>query len=294
MLNVELIVPIYEEEESIKVFIDELEKISLPSKVNLNLTFIMDPGNDNSENLLRQLIEEKKFKLRLKTIILDKRIGQANCIYVGLKLSSADAAIVIDVDLQDPVNLIPFMIEKWLDGYEVVLPRRVESKLKLHLIPSQIFYFMINLFSFNRIPKNVGDFRLLDKRVIESIIEQKPFKPFLRGDTDYLKYNSLIFDFKRKKREIGETRYSNNYMRFKVAFNALLNYSFFFQFQLIIIFGVFLVNEQYLKLKLNILKFDLVQLVLVFLFLVTILLILINHNFKKRKILNFRIEKILD
>ncbi len=294
MQTIELIIPIFEEEKSIKIFVDQLIDLDINKNFKVCLTFVMDPGNDSSEDLLAQISLDTKNIIQIKTVLMKSRIGQANCIFVGLSLSKADAVIIIDVDLQDPIELIPFLIEKWKEGFDVILPRRRNNKFNFYLIPSQIFYFLINVFSLNQIPRNVGDFRLIDKKVVQSIVNNKPAKPFLRGDTKYRKYKSFIFDFKRKKREVGETRYANNFMRFKVALNALINYSFFFQFTLLLNIS-YLIIDIYMSKKILSTTFSIflmtISLVMAIL---SFSIILFNYLKNKKDTKNFLIERIIN
>jgi glycosyltransferase involved in cell wall biosynthesis len=291
--TVEILIPIYEEEKSIEKFIDEVIKLSINDRLGICITFVMDPGSDKSEELLQKITLQLKNIISIKTVIMNERIGQANSIFVGLTLSKADAVIVIDVDLQDPINLIPFLISKWKEGFDIVLPRRIENKFNFYLIPSQIFYLLINIFSFYQIPKNIGDFRLLDKKVVKSIVERNPPRPFLRGDTKFRRYKTFIFDFKRKTRENGETRYTNNLMRFKVAFNALINYSFFFQFLFSINSLYFIVNiikQTNLFSNLFVVLSTLSSFVIAF---ICVILIITNHYQIKNNKNTFLIDKII-
>ena len=151
MKKISIVVPIYNEVELIDTFIEQIQELS----INHEIIFSCDPSNDGSEKKLEDY--SKSSSGSIKTLVMSRRFGQHPAIFAGLEYSSGDAVIVMDIDGQDPIELIPEMIQKWEEGYEVVYGKRT-SRTGENLIKkmiSKIGLKMISRFSKINIPKDL-------------------------------------------------------------------------------------------------------------------------------------------
>jgi glycosyltransferase involved in cell wall biosynthesis len=219
---VSIIVPVYNESENIKEFIKEIDDCLVN---NYEIIFVCDPSEGSTEDLLKKLSLESPEKI--KSIIMSRRFGQHKCIIAGLKHSAGEAVVVMDVDGQDPVSIIPKMIEKWKEGYDVVYGKRLkrEKITFINKITSKIGLYLVSKLSYLDIPTNVGEFRLMDKRVVEEINNFKDFSPFLRGMVSYIGFKQTNVNFIRPKRRNGETKYSKFFGSISFGVNALTTFS---------------------------------------------------------------------
>lgn len=219
---VSIIVPVYNESENIKEFIKEVDDCLIN---NYEIIFVCDPSEGSTEDLLKKLSLESPEKI--KSIIMSRRFGQHKCIIAGLKHSAGEAVVIMDVDGQDPVSIIPKMIEKWKEGYDVVYGKRLkrEKITFINKITSKIGLYLVSKLSYLDIPTNVGEFRLMDKRVVEEINNFKDFSPFLRGMVSYIGFKQTNVNFIRPKRRSGETKYSKFFGSISFGVNALTTFS---------------------------------------------------------------------
>ena len=170
------------------------------------LIFVNDSSNDKSEEILLNL--QKKFKITI--INMSRTFGIGPCVLAGFKNSSGDCAIYMDSDLQDPPELIPSMIKKFEEGNEVVHTvreaREGESALKLFL--TKVAYNVIGFFSDINLPNEAGDFKLISRKALNIILEQKEFDPYVRGLSVWVGFKQTFIKYKRHKRATGKTHFS--------------------------------------------------------------------------------------
>jgi dolichol-phosphate mannosyltransferase len=219
MLSV--IVPVYNEEKNIDKFVDTTVPI-LEKLGNYEIIFCLDPSNDDTEKKIKKRIELDK---SIKLIKLSRRFGQSNSILAGIENCLGDYSVIIDVDLQDPPELIYQMYHKAKEGYDCVYAERTkkvgENFLRLLII--NIYYFIINKLSEVPIPKNVGEYRLISRRMIEYIKIHGSYNFYLRGVTSLIGFKSAKIKFIRKSREVGVSKYLIG--SFKDATNGVLNFT---------------------------------------------------------------------
>jgi len=207
MKTIAIIIPILNELETIKIFYNRL-KIVIESIKNHNfiICFIDDGSSDESSEVINKIIRTDN---RVKLIILTRNFGKEAALTAGLDHVKADAFIPIDVDLQDPPELIKEMISIWSTGVSLVLARRknrMEDTI-FKRFSANIFYYIYNKFSSIPIPRNVGDFRLMDKSVVDSVRLLPEKERFMKGIFAWVGYDFHIIDYERPKRSSGKTKF---------------------------------------------------------------------------------------
>lgn len=196
--RVDLIVPIFNEQDSLRQFLDELHsKLNFTLPINFGLLFVDDGSVDNSWNELQNLRSDKFY---IQGIRLARNSGKELALLAGMQKSSADAMIPIDVDLQDPPEIVNLFIEKWLSGSKMVVGRRKNRKGEKYskIISADIFYRFYNWIADVPIPKNVGDFRIIDKELTKNLSQIRSRNVFMKGTFAALYEADQIIEFERK------------------------------------------------------------------------------------------------
>ena len=207
--NISLVVPVFNEQDTIHLFYERAQKVlSTQSDINVEYIFINDGSSDGS--LIRLLDLSAKNK-NIRIIDLSRNFGKEAALTAGIDSSKGDAIIPIDVDLQDPPELIPRMILKWREGSDVVLARRVNRNTDSYLkrVTAHLFYQLHNVISTVKIPKNVGDYRLMDRRVIENFKKLPESCRFTKGLFAWVGYEPAYIDFCREPRASGKTKFKS-------------------------------------------------------------------------------------
>lgn len=219
-----IVVPIFNEEKNICTFINELKKLFPVNKYCYEVIFALDPSDDASERIV---IKEHKRNSNIKLIRFSRRVGQPMATLAGLEMSSGEAVIVMDVDMQDPPRLIPEMIQKWVEGYDVVIPQRRSRSGEpwIKKIVAHVGYRIINKISDVPIPPNTGDFRLLSRKVVNHLVALKENHGFLRGMVAIVGFRQCLIPFDRPARNAGETNYNQFFGSLKIGFNGIFCFS---------------------------------------------------------------------
>ena len=224
MKTVAIIAPIFNEFKTIKLFYNRL-KITVNSIKDHSfiIYFIDDGSSDKSSEIIKEIIDTDS---RVKLIILTRNFGKEAALSAGLDHVEADAVIPMDVDLQDPPELIKEMISIWQSGIPLVLARRTNRKedTMFKRFPASIFYYIHNKLSSIKIPKNVGDFRLMDKSVVDSVKLLPEKERFMKGIFAWVGYDFHIIDYERPKRSSGETKFKTLKL-LKLAQDGLFSFS---------------------------------------------------------------------
>ncbi|QWD89984.1 glycosyltransferase family 2 protein [Polynucleobacter sp. MWH-Braz-FAM2G] len=219
-----LVVPVFNEADSISPFINKINGVfSGRSDIHLEIVFINDGSSDST---LENLIQTQSDYPNIKIIDLSRNFGKEAAITAGLEQSRGDAVVVIDVDLQDPPELIPSMIEKWQEGYEVVLACRTnrDSDSWLKRASANSFYWIHNQLSNPKIPANVGDFRLMDRVVVEALKQLPETHRFMKGLFSWVGFKSTVINYSRPKRETGVSKF-NGWKLWNFALEGLTSFS---------------------------------------------------------------------
>ena len=208
MKTISIVVPCYNEEENIENFYQEISKVLNQNTGYLfEVICIEDGSNDNTLQILKEVVTRDS---RFKVIELSRNFGKEAAITAGIDHSSGDAVIPIDCDLQDPPELIAGMIEKWEKGAEVVLAKRVDRSEDtiFKRKSAEFFYKVHNKLANINIPDNVGDFRLMDKMVVESINELRERQRFMKGIFAWVGFKAETIEYVRASRREGDSKFS--------------------------------------------------------------------------------------
>jgi glycosyltransferase involved in cell wall biosynthesis len=225
MNKLSVIVPVYKDHENLTAFADKIPQLMNSIKLDWEVIFVIDP--DSSNKTESTAIQLNSINTRFKFIVMARRFGQATAIQCGLQESVADVYIIMDVDGQDPVSLIPEMIENWQQGFKIVLPRRLSRKGETYfrVISTTVGYWLLNRYSKINIPKSVGDFRLIDKTIRDILLEIDDPYYFLRGNIAQIGFPFKLIDFHREERVNGESNYSKYLGSLSNAVNAIFGYT---------------------------------------------------------------------
>jgi len=219
-----LVVPVYKEEKNIPEFLRRLRPILSAVTEDYEIIFSLDPSPDRTEEVI---LEHRATDPRIKLLKFSRRFGQPMATLAGLEYSRGDAVIVMDVDLQDPPELVQTMVAKWREGYDVVLPQRRERTGEpwIKKLVAAVGYRVINKIADVRIPSNTGDFRLMTRRVVEEVVRLKESHGFLRGMVAVVGFKQCLIPFDRPARFAGETNYNRFLGSLRIGFNGIFCFS---------------------------------------------------------------------
>ncbi len=249
-----IVVPAYNEEANVgRVYArlrDVLDSIGLPWE----LIFSVDPSTDRTEELIVAL---NKMDARVKLLRFSRRFGQPMATLAGLAAASGAAVVVIDCDLQDPPELIPELVSKWQEGFDVVYAQRRsrEGETLAKRIVSVVGYRVIARIAEVEIPPNTGDFRLMSRRVVEHVVALKESHGFLRGLVSLVGFRQTSVLYDRAPRAAGVGKYNRFLGSLVIGLNGVFGFSLY-PLRLISLSGVifsvvaFLLGVAYFALKL--------------------------------------------
>jgi len=253
MPELSIVVPVYKEEGNVPEFLRRMAHILDALSKSYEIIFALDPSPDRTEEVI---LNARVHDPRIKLLKFSRRFGQPMATLAGLQYSSGDAVIVMDVDLQDPPELVVQMVEKWKEGYDVVYAQRKnrDGETWIKKLVSAVGYKAINRIAEVNIPPNTGDFRLMSRRVVAEINRLKECHGFLRGMVALVgfKQTSILFD--RPPRFAGKGNYNRFLGSLRIGFNGIFcfsNYALTLSTQLgfIIAICAFLVGFVYALLK---------------------------------------------
>ena len=224
MKCITIIIPVYDEEkvvnECYKRVKESLKKIP---DYTYEIIFVNDGSKDKTLEILEDIAQKDE---QVKVISFSRNFGHQAAVTAGLKEVTGDAIVIIDADLQDPPELIPDMIKKWEEGFEVIYGKRSTRKGEsaFKLLTAKMFYDTLNALSDVEIPKNTGDFRLVDRKVVDTINSLPEHNKFLRGLFSWVGYKQYAYEYERQERFAGETKYPLKKM-FKLASDGIISFS---------------------------------------------------------------------
>lgn len=225
MKKISIIVPMYYEQEVAIECYNRIKSVlnKISNEYEHEIIFINDGSKDKTLNILKDIANKDKLA---KIISFSRNFGHQAAVIAGIKNCNGDVTVIIDADMQDPPELILDMLEKWKEGYKIVYAKRKKRKgeTPFKLITAKMFYKMLNTLSCVEIPKDTGDFRLIDKEVIQVIRELPEHNKFLRGLFSWIGYNQIPIEYERQERYAGKTKYPIKKM-LKLAIDGIIGFS---------------------------------------------------------------------
>ena len=219
-----IIIPMYYEEKVVNECYKRLKEMVEKLKgYDYELIFVNDGSKDNTLNLLEEIAKNNN---KVKIISFSRNFGHQAAVTAGLKYATGDAIVIIDADLQDPPEKIPEMLKLWEQGYEVIYAKRKSRKGEsaFKLLTAKMFYNTLDALSDVEIPKDTGDFRLVDRKVVNTINEMPEHNKFLRGLFSWVGYKQIPFEYERQERFAGKTKYPLKKM-LKLASDGIISFS---------------------------------------------------------------------
>jgi glycosyltransferase involved in cell wall biosynthesis len=221
--SITIVVPVYNEREVIKQFYRELIDVINGLNYHFQIYFINDGSEDDTYELLRDLAQEDP---RVIAVELSRNFGHQAALTAGLDIAEGDAIITMDGDGQHPPSRIPEMLDLFEAGYEVVLMQRMEDRQPslFKRWTSKLFYQTLNWISDTKIVPGAADFRLLSRKVVDSLKDMREYHRFLRGMVTWTGFRSVILPYSPPNRIAGQSKYSRKKM-FGLAQDAAFSFS---------------------------------------------------------------------
>jgi dolichol-phosphate mannosyltransferase len=220
-----IIAPIFNEKANLPELHRRITEVMKQTRESWELILVDDGSTDGSTDLLRAMAKKDK---RVRPVIFARNFGHQVAVTAGLDYSRGEAVVIIDSDLQDPPELILEMAKKWREGYEVVYAVRTEREGEswFKLWTASLFYRLIYRITDVKIPLDTGDFRLIDRKVVDVMNRMRERHRFLRGMSAWVGFKQTGVEYKRAARVAGETKYPFRKM-FRLAINAVTSFSYF-------------------------------------------------------------------
>ena len=220
-----IVAPIYNEKENLPELHRRVSEVMQRTRKSWELVLVDDGSTDGSTDMIRELAKKDK---HVRPVIFARNFGHQIAITAGWDYARGDAVVIIDADLQDPPELVLEMAEKWKEGYEVVYAVRAEREGEswFKLWTASLFYRIIFRITDVKIPLDTGDFRLMDRKVVDVMKQMRERHRFPRGMSAWVGFKQIGVEYKRAARVAGETKYPFKKM-FRLAINAITGFSYF-------------------------------------------------------------------
>lgn len=206
MPKISVIIPVFNETEVIDVTYKRMKSVMDGIEMEYELIFVNDGSRDDTEHKIAGYAKKDR---TVKLLSFSRNFGHQCAISAGMDYASGDAVVVIDADLQDPPELIPKMIKKWQEGYEVVYGKRLKRKGEtlFKKATAKLFYRTLKHLTSVDIPVDTGDFRLIDRKVCDVFRRLQEKNRFIRGLVSWIGFRQTYVEYVREERLAGETKY---------------------------------------------------------------------------------------
>jgi glycosyltransferase involved in cell wall biosynthesis len=222
--SLSIVVPIYNDQQSVDPFLQRTIPVAEKISKKYEIIFVLDPSTDDSE---KSILEAVNRNPKIKVLVMSRRFGQPAATLAGLAHSCFERIVVIDIDLQDPPELILELNAKMNEGFDVVYgtrrTRQGETLVKKNF--AKLGYRIINSLSDVQIPKNTGDFRIMSRRVVNEICSLQEKHGFLRGLVAYVGFKQTAVVYDRDVRFVGTSKYNKYFGSLKIGLNGLIGFS---------------------------------------------------------------------
>lgn len=224
-MKISLVVPVFNEEDTIPIFYKAVREYEPLNEYEVEIVFINDGSKDSTENIINALAISDEL---VKPLSFTRNFGKEPALFAGLDHATGDAVIPIDVDLQDPIDVIPHLIEKWKAGADMVLAKRTDRSTDGHLKrkSAEMFYKLHNKISTPKIEENVGDFRLMSREVVENIKKLPERNLFMKGILSWVGGKTEVVEYSRAERCAGESKF-NGWKLWNLALEGITSFSTF-------------------------------------------------------------------
>lgn len=218
-----IVAPVFNEAETLPHFYKRIVEVMEGLSDPFELILINDGSRDDSYRIMQELHSQDP---RVRAIDFSRNFGHQIAISAGLDYARGQAVIILDSDLQDPPETIPTLIARWKDGAEVVYAQRSKRKgeTQFKLLTAAAFYRLITRITSVNIPRNTGDFRLLDRRVVDALVKMREQHRFMRGLSAWVGFRQEAVLYERQERFAGETKYPLRKM-IKFSVDAITSFS---------------------------------------------------------------------
>jgi glycosyltransferase involved in cell wall biosynthesis len=218
-----VVVPVFNEQEVLAEFHRRLGTVLDALNLRTQVIYVNDGSTDGTLDAIRQLAEQDA---RVMLVDLSRNFGKEIALTAGLDHADADAVVVIDADLQDPPELIPELVDQWLDGYDVVYAKRTcrDGESAAKKLTAFLFYRLIQKMSRVRIPEDTGDFRLLSRRAVYAVCQMREQHRFMKGLFAWIGFPQKAVPYRRAPRHAGTTKW-NYWKLWNFALEGITSFS---------------------------------------------------------------------
>lgn len=222
-MKISLVVPVFNEEETIPLFYDTIRNFIPLQKYEVEIVFVNDGSRDDTENIIYSLADRDTLVLPLS---FTRNFGKEAALMAGLSNATGDVVIPMDVDLQDPIEVLPELIAEWKKGADVVLAQRNDrsSDSFFKRESAKLFYKFNNKISDFKIEENVGDFRLISREMVDHIKELPERNLFMKGVLSWVGGKTAIITYKRAERSAGTSKF-NGWKLWNLALEGITSFS---------------------------------------------------------------------
>ncbi|MBD2795661.1 glycosyltransferase family 2 protein [Xenorhabdus sp. 18] len=224
-MKISLVVPVLNEEDTIPIFYKTVRELEELKKYEVEIVFINDGSKDTTESIIDALAVSDSLVISLS---FTRNFGKESALFAGLDHATGDAVIPIDVDLQDPIEVVPLLIEKWQAGADMVLAKRSDrsSDGRMKRKTAEWFYKLHNKISTPKIEENVGDFRLMSRNVVDNIKLMPEKNLFMKGVLNWVGGLTDVVEYTRAERVAGDSKF-NGWKLWNLALEGITSFSTF-------------------------------------------------------------------
>ncbi len=222
-IDITIICPCFNEETVLGIFFEKTTLVLDQLGKSYEIVFINDGSNDSTLDVLLKLKANQK---NIRILNLSRKFGKEAALSAGLAYSKGEVVIPIDADLQDPPELIPEFLKKWQEGFDVVVAKRIDrtNDSFAKQFSARIFYKLHNMISDIAIPRNVGDYRLMSKKVVQTLNQFPENQRFMKGLFAWAGYKTAVVEYKRAARASGNPSF-NGWKLWNLAIDGFTNFS---------------------------------------------------------------------
>lgn len=218
-----LVIPVFNEQEVLEESFRRMDAVMRETGHPYEIIYVNDGSRDNTMEILRKIAEQAP---QVRVLSFARNFGHQLAVTCGMDAARGGALIIIDVDLQDPPELIPEMVEQWKGGADIVYGKRLkrEGETLFKKLTASVYYRLLSWMSAYPIPLDTGDFRLVDRRVADVFLQMREHNRFLRGMSAWMGFRSEPIEYERHERAAGSTKYTLKKM-LRLAMDGITGFS---------------------------------------------------------------------